>query len=114
MILKHANEVPAQTVGEGAKGVVIRWLLGPDDAMPHFHMRRLEIEPGGQTPHHAHDWEHEVYILEGIGVVRTDSGVAAFAVGDVVYMPAGERHAFVNTGGTTVRMLCLVPVMKKS
>lgn len=35
-----------------------------------FAMRLFEIQPRGYSPLHQHDWEHEVFILEGKGAVR--------------------------------------------
>ena len=33
-------------------------------------MRQFELAPGGHTPRHTHAHEHEVFVLEGAGVVR--------------------------------------------
>ena len=109
MIVKHAMEVPADTVGDGAKGVNIRWLIAEDDGAPNFYMRLLEIEPGGHTPDHEHAWEHEVFALEGDGAVLTADGPTSISAGDAVFMPSGERHSFENTGTAVMRMLCLIP-----
>lgn len=109
MIVKHALDVPAAKVGDGAEGVTIRWLLTDGDGAPNFYMRLLEIESGGHTPDHEHDWEHEVYLLEGVGAVYTADGPAEVSAGDVVFMPSGERHSFENTGDAVMRMLCLIP-----
>ena len=69
MQVKHYTEVPAETVEQGAEGVRIRWIISQADGAPNFAMRHFEIAPGGHTPHHAHDWEHEVFILTGRGNV---------------------------------------------
>ena len=37
-------------------------------------MRHFEIEPGGTTPLHEHEWEHEAFILTGGGVVYRQGG----------------------------------------
>ena len=73
MIITHAKDVKAEDVGEGAKGVKIRWLIGEQDGAPNFAMRHFEVAPGGHTPHHSHDWEHEVFVLSGRG--KVDSAV---------------------------------------
>ena len=109
MIVKHALDIPAAAVGDGAEGVTIRWLIAGDDGAPNFYMRLFEIEPGGHTPHHTHEWEHEVYLLEGDGAVMTADGPCPIGAGDVVFMPPDELHSFENTGNGVLRMLCLVP-----
>ena len=107
----HYSEVPTEPVtSEGAEGVTIQWLIQASDGAPTFAMRRFEIAPGGHTPLHSHDWEHEVYILSGEGVVLGADGEQRFAPGDVIFMPPAERHTFRNDGAEPVCMLCLVPL----
>lgn len=94
---------------EGAEKVRMRMLIGPDEAAPTFHMRHFEIQPGGNTPHHTHDYEHEVLILKGRGHVKSPAGDQPFEPGCVVWIPANEKHQFCNTGGEPVEMICLIP-----
>jgi quercetin dioxygenase-like cupin family protein len=75
-------------------------------------MRRFTVEPGGTTPFHTHPWEHEVYVLEGRGVVVDESGETPLAPGHTVLVAAGEKHCFRNTGAGLFRFLCLVPTEK--
>ena len=53
----------------GATGCQVRWLVGPGDGAPNFAMREFEVAPGGHTPRHSHPYEHEVFVLQGSGVV---------------------------------------------
>ena len=59
---------------EGSSGCRIRCLIGPDDGAPSFTMRQFEVAPGGNTPRHAHAYEHEVFVLEGEGIVLDSRG----------------------------------------
>ena len=52
---------------DGATGTKMRMLVGPAEGAANFHMRHVEVIPGGHTPHHAHDYEHEILILSGEG-----------------------------------------------
>ncbi len=109
----HYSDVPSEPVTiEGAEGVTIQWLIGASDGAPNFVMRRFEVAPGGHTPLHEHDWEHEVFILSGSGVVVGAGGEQRFSEGDVIFMPAGERHTFRNDGAQPACFLCLVPLVK--
>ena len=94
---------------EGATGVRMRMLIGPAEGAANFHMRQFEVEPGGNTPHHAHDYEHEVLILGGAGVAVGEQGEQAVKAGDVVWVPANEKHQFRNTGGDALKFICLIP-----
>ncbi len=92
-----------------AEQVKMRMLIGPQDGADVFHMRHFEVQPGGHTPHHAHDYEHEVLILKGQGTVKGTEGERACRAGDVVWMPPNEKHQFVCTGGEPLEFLCLIP-----
>ena len=106
----HYDEVEREKVDvAGAEGVHVRWLIAPDDGAPNFYMRRYELAPHGRTPRHAHPWEHEVYILEGTGVVLGEGGERPFRAGDVVYVPPGEEHYFAAGERGNVAFLCLIP-----
>ena len=94
---------------EGAVGVKMRMLIGPDDGAPNFHMRHFEIAPGGNTPYHTHDYEHEVLILSGQGTARSQQGDRPITQGTVVFVPANEKHQFVNGGDDPLTLVCLIP-----
>lgn len=93
----------------GADGVRMRMLVGARDGARVFHMRHFEIEPGGQTPHHTHDYEHEVLILKGRGTVKSEQGDRPGRAGDVVWVPPNEKHQFQNVGGEPLEFICLIP-----
>jgi len=99
-------------VMEGAKGARIRMLIGPDDGATTFHMRHFEVEPGGCTPHHKHDFEHEVLILKGGGIAKSVDGDRPFKAGDVIFVPPNEEHQFCNTGSENCEFICLIPAPK--
>jgi len=94
---------------EGASGVRMRMLVGPQDGAPNFHMRHFEVEPGGHSPHHQHDYEHEILILKGHGVAKSEQGDRPFKAGDVIFVPANEKHQFQNGGDDPLEFICLIP-----
>ncbi len=93
----------------GAQGCSIRWLVGPDDGAPNFAMRQFEVVPGGHTPQHTHPYEHEVFVLEGRGVVISGQVEHPLEPGAVVYVQPDELHQFRNTGDVPLKFLCFVP-----
>ena len=56
MKVEPYTQTPAQTY-EGVEGVSIRWVISKDDGAPTFAMRVIDVQPGGNTPFHTHDWE---------------------------------------------------------
>ena len=106
----HYSKVPLEEPQEkGIKDIGVRWLISKKDGADHFAMRLFEVKPGGYTPLHQHDWEHEVFILEGTGVTRDKTNEEPFKEGDVFFVPAMEWHQFINTGEITLKFLCLIP-----
>ncbi|HOQ05972.1 MAG TPA: cupin domain-containing protein [Anaerohalosphaeraceae bacterium] len=112
MIIKNIENVPAEAVQmEGAKDVKVRVIFGPKDKAPTFAMRLFEVGPGGHTPFHQHNFEHEVVVLAGeVAVVRED-GAVPLKVHDALLVAANEVHQFRNLSSSMpARFLCLVPI----
>ena len=101
--------VNPEGVEGGASKVKIRRLITKDMGAKNFAMRLFEIETGGYSPLHTHAWEHEVFILEGEGVVFDGEKATSFKADDVVFVPSEERHQFRNTGRKQLKFLCLIP-----
>lgn len=94
---------------DGVKDVSMRVLLGREHGMPHFSMRHFVVAPGGHTPHHAHDYEHEVVVLAGRGEAEQAGERTEISAGDVLFVAADAVHQFRNTGDEPLQFLCLVP-----
>jgi quercetin dioxygenase-like cupin family protein len=110
MKVDHISQVPAQEMDmPGAEKVKIQWLVGERDNPPNFYMRRFEVEAGGCSPKHSHDYEHEVYVLDGEGLVWSENGEKSLGPGSVVLVRPGEEHQFRNTGEGPLCFLCMVP-----
>lgn len=110
MQLKKLTDIPANEVTmEGAAGCRVRQLVGDKDRAPTFAMREFEVAPGGHTPYHFHDYEHEIYVLSGIGTILDGDRELPLAAGDVVFVAPNDVHQFRNTGSDPLRFLCLIP-----
>lgn len=97
----------------GASGAKMRMLVGPAEHATNFHMRHFEVAPGGFTPHHQHDYEHEIVILRGEGVARSAQGDRPLHPGDIVWVPPNELHQFLNTGAQPLEFICLIPAPRQ-
>lgn len=94
---------------DGAAGCRIRCLIGEPDGAPSFSMRQFDVAPGGYTPKHAHAHEHEVFVLEGAGVVAEGDVEHLLSPGTAVFVPPNQVHQFRNTGPGPLKFLCLIP-----
>ena len=114
--MKHAHytdidlEEPSE---KGIKDVKLRWLITKKDGAENFAMRLFEIKPDGYTPLHQHDWEHEVFILEGSGITRNKTTEKPFKKGDFFFVPPMEWHQFVNNSSETLKFICLIPYQEE-
>lgn len=110
MVKVDVSTTPYSEVQEaGATGVRIQWLLASAQGAPNFALRRFVLEPGGETPFHAHPWEHEVYVLSGTGVAVTAQGDTPLQADCAVLVAPGETHCF-RAGPDGLQFLCLVPL----
>jgi quercetin dioxygenase-like cupin family protein len=113
MIRKHSEDVERiENKAPGFKGMFARYLWSKDDGCPNFAMRLMEFEPDGHTSYHSHLEEHEFLILEGnAGYVDAFKKEIQLKPGDTIYVPTEELHQIKNTGGGTMRLLCMVPIL---
>ncbi len=110
MKVERSANIPARPVEmPGASGCLVRQLVGEADGAPNFAMRQFEVAPGGHTPRHFHDYEHEVFVLEGRGEVVEGDQSHALSAGDVIFVKPNEIHQFRNTGPLPMKFLCLIP-----
>ena len=107
MNVKHASDIPAETVPAGA-GTSRQVLIGPEEG-PHFAMRRFVIEPGGQIPAHTNTVEHEQYVLGGRATVGIGDRTFQVQENDVVFIPADVPHWYQTEGDLPFEFLCVVP-----
>jgi len=58
----------------------------------------MSIPPGGDIGEEVHDVDQILVFVRGKGETVLDGKKAAIEVGDLVFVPAGTRHNFINTG----------------
>jgi quercetin dioxygenase-like cupin family protein len=111
LLIRRADDLPGTPMQmEGVKDVSMRIMVGRGDGAPNFAMRHFTVQPGGHTPRHSHNYEHEVYIVEGTGQVESDGQIHAIKAGDVLFVRPNSVHQFVNSSSKPLKFLCLVPV----
>jgi len=109
-IISHYSEIEAKQFDtEIVKGVTGRIAIGKDDNAPHFCMRVFTIAPGGYTPHHSHDWEHEILVHSGSGQVFQDGSWVDVRAGSVIFVPGNEEHQLRNPSAEDFVFACLIP-----
>ena len=113
MIVRNYREVKAEPVVE-EPGVAVHWLVSELGEAPNFALRLYELEPETRTATHTHYWEQDVFVVSGTGAVVGEEGEIPLSAGDVVYVPPGEQHQFVNTGHKVFRFLVVLPIVHQT
>jgi len=110
MKITNVSQVPLERVElPGAAGCAYRVAVSQCDGAPNFAMRIFEVQPGGHTPLHQHPYEHEIYVLEGTGTIWRENQELPVKSGDVLFIPADEKHQFKNAANSTFKFMCLIP-----
>ena len=108
MFVKETASVEPQQVQPGTR---IRWLITEKEGAPNFAMRVIEIDPGVVFKPHEHPYEHEIYVLEGSGMLTNPEGdVDELSPNKFVLVPPDEVHGYRNTGDATLKFICVIPL----
>ncbi len=112
MKITNLNKVEKKRVTmAGAKDVFKQVPISKDDGSPMFSFRVFTVEGKGHTPYHAHPFEHLNYIIEGRGVLVSETGEECeIETGDFALISPNEKHQYKNTSGSDpLVMICAVP-----
>ena len=101
----NSSDVEEKEMEGGAR---IRWLITHRDGAPNFSMRLISIPEGKNTPFHSHNYEHEIFIIEGKVNATINDRVEEAVEGDFVFIPPNAYHGMVAEKDT--RIICIVPV----
>ena len=92
-------EQPYKKETHSWQGVARHWLIGDGGETTQFHVRYLEIAPGGHTTLEVHRHEHVIVPLRGSGEVRLGGGdgeLQAVTHGDCIYIAPEDPHQLRN------------------
>ena len=109
--VSNINKVEKQkVVMEGIRGVWIQWLISKEQGAENYAMRLFTVEPNGVIPKHQHPWEHEIFILEGKGLIGAGDEEVEVKEGDFAYIEPNVPHWYRNTGNREWKFLCIIPM----
>lgn len=109
MYIKRIDEIKVENVKEATK-TKIQWLITKENAGAiNFAMRRFSIEKGGEIPSHSHNWEHEIYVLKGKGLLGWPGREREIEADMVVFVPPNLLHWYKNIGDEELVFICMIP-----
>ena len=58
----------------------------------YFRMSTVNFSKGARNKFHSHTSDQVLIVTAGTGIVATDQEESVVSVGDVIHIPAGEKH----------------------
>ena len=112
MFIKKIKDIKSELVSmKGVKDTYIQWLISKENSdAKNFAMRLFTTKPGGEIGPHSHDWEHEIYILEGKGKIGCGEEKSEISPNTVIYVPPNIDHWYKNDGGDDLIFICVIPI----
>ncbi len=80
-------------------------LQGKDMGHPGVSLILVDAEPGRGPSLHTHDYAEIIIVLEGEATFSDGTDTRRVTAGHVVVVPAGQPHAFTNTGTGSLRQV---------
>jgi quercetin dioxygenase-like cupin family protein len=74
-----------------------------------FSINQVNFGRGVRNKFHKHSTEQILIVTEGKGIVATEKEEIPVSVGDVIYIPAGEKHWHGAAKGATFSHLYVTP-----
>jgi len=105
--VKRVESTDRQPVTAGSR-TEMQVLLGPEDGVPNFNLRRFIMGEGGGMPRHRNLVEHEQYVLRGRARVGIGDEVHEVSADHVLFIPAGVPHYY-EVLEAPFEFLCVVP-----
>jgi quercetin dioxygenase-like cupin family protein len=95
---------------ESASNVRVRYLIDERQDSNHFSLRLYTVEKNGHRPLDQHEYEHQVYILQGQGSLKEEKSGSALRdlrEGDSIFIPSNAVHQFINERDEPLVFLCV-------
>jgi quercetin dioxygenase-like cupin family protein len=90
----HSGKVKAEErLGGILIGTVkIRSLIGPEMGSNDFRSAIVTFPPGAKNKLHTHSGEQILFVTDGKGIVATENEEVEVTKGDIILIPAYEKH----------------------
>ena len=82
-------------------GPVTMQALVEEDLSERFVIRQVNFDRGVRNKLHSHDIEQVLIVTEGKGIVATEKEKIDVVPGDIIFIPAGEKHWHGAAEGST-------------
>jgi len=108
-VMHYTEETPLRIENDAASGISARVLIGKNDGALNFCMRLFQLDKGGFTPRHCHEWEHEIFFHQGSGEIYLEEAWHPVSEGCAAFVPGNMEHQIKNAGDGILTFVCLIP-----
>lgn len=107
---RNRQDREAANRAEGAifLGEVFKQDLVTDEDAPSLRVTAITFADGARNRWHRHSTEQVLIVTHGEGIVQSDQETFEVSTGDVVLIPAGERHWHGAHPGTSMTHLAVL------
>jgi quercetin dioxygenase-like cupin family protein len=98
-------------------GIKNRWLI--NESQPSrsgklsFALKQTVIEPGKLFPRHFSQYKEAIYVLDGKGIIQTESEEIAIKSGDTILTKCGEEYSVINSGEIALKTLSCLDLLSR-
>ncbi|MBM3224503.1 MAG: cupin domain-containing protein [Candidatus Tectomicrobia bacterium] len=88
------SEVPAESANSPlfTGGPVTRQPIVTPEMSNNFNLGVVNFAPGARNKMHTHSSDQVLFVTEGHGIIATETEQQVIGVGDIVHIPAEEKH----------------------
>ena len=109
-------QVPAQDASSPlfTGGPVTRQPLVTDDMGRYFSISNINFSPGSRNKSHTHSSDQVLIVTSGNGIVATETEERLVTVGDIIFIPANEKHRHGATKESAFSHITVTPYGSQS
>jgi 4-carboxymuconolactone decarboxylase len=113
-VIKVAQVTTAPAGGTLFTGPVTLQPVVTDQESKHFNISQVNFGRGIRNKLHTHSVEQVLIVTEGKGIIATEKEEISIVPGDIVIIPAGEKHWHGAAKGSTFSHLHVIGLGNKT
>jgi quercetin dioxygenase-like cupin family protein len=116
MKIIHSGKVKSEERSGGIfiGTVKIRSLIDPEMGSKDFRSAIVTFPPGTKNKLHTHSGEQILFVTNGKGIVATENEEVEVTKGDIILIPANEKHWHGATADSIFSHLYVTPTNSKT
>jgi quercetin dioxygenase-like cupin family protein len=107
MLVQAQDDLP-KTAHPHLEGIILQHIKAyKGTKVDDLNIRIFEVQPGTENELHSHAYSHDLYVIQGQGIVRLEGKNERIQQGDVVFIKPEVAHSFANKSAEAFQFLCV-------